>query len=64
MHVHLSLGGDRMAVNVWAEREGGLERLRALAGELAGALDAEVVFRPGAPPATPPGPGQFVDQTS
>lgn len=64
VHVHLSLGGDRMAVNVWAEREGGLEQLRAQAGALAGALDAEVVFRAGAPPASAPGPGRFVDQTS
>lgn len=64
VHVHLSRGGDRMAVNVWAEREGGLERLRAQAEDLAATLDAEVVFRAGAPPASAPGPGQFVDQTS
>ena len=64
VHVHLSLGGERMAVNVWAEREGGLERLRAQSGDLAGVLDAEVVFRAGPPPASAPAPGRFVDQTS
>jgi catechol 2,3-dioxygenase-like lactoylglutathione lyase family enzyme len=64
VHVHLGVKGDRAAVTVWAEREEGLERLRAQGAELSRALPADVVFHPGAPRRPSPGAGQFVDRTS
>jgi hypothetical protein len=66
VHVHLRVGRDSSAVTMWAEREGGVERLRGQGGALAQALGADVVIHPGAPTrsAPPPGPGQFVDQSS
>jgi hypothetical protein len=64
VHVHLGVKGDRAAVTVWAEREEGLERLRAQGAELSRALPADVVFHPGAPRRPSPAAGQFVDRTS
>ncbi len=64
VHVHLRMEGDRAAVTVWAEREDGLERLRARGAELASALPAVVVFHPGAPRRPLPESGQFVDRSS
>ena len=64
VHVHLGVKGDRAAVTVWAEREEGLERLRAQGAELSRALPADIVFHPGAPRRPSPGAGQFVDRTS
>jgi hypothetical protein len=64
LHVHLSLGGERTAVTIWAERAGSLEALRGLGDELARALPADVAFRPGTPPAPPPTSGQFLDRSS
>jgi hypothetical protein len=64
VHVHLGLDGDRAAVNVWAERDDGLQRLRQLGGELSAALPADVVFHAGAPRRPVPRSGQFLDQSS
>jgi hypothetical protein len=64
VHVHLGVKGDRAAVTVWAEREEGLERLRAQGAELSRALPADVVFHPGAPRRPSPAAGKFVDRTS
>jgi hypothetical protein len=64
VHVHLSLGADRAAVTLWAERDGSLERLRAEGEGLARELAADVVFHLGAPRRPSPGAGQFVDRTS
>jgi len=64
VHVNLRIDGDRTAVTMWAETPEGLERLRSRGGELAGALAAEVVFRPGSPRPPAPPPGRLVDQSS
>ena len=66
VHLHLRVGRDSSGVTLWAEREGGVERLRGQGAALAQALSAEVAIHPGAPNrSTPtPGPGQFVDQSS
>jgi hypothetical protein len=66
VHIHLRVGRETSAVTLWAERDGGVERLRSQGAALAQALGAEVVIHPGAPNRStpPPGPGQFVDQSS
>ena len=64
VHVHLRLEDERAQVTIWAERDDGLERLRAQGAELAGALPADVAFHPGAPRRPAPQSGRFVDRTS
>jgi hypothetical protein len=64
VHVHLRMEGERAQVAIWAERGDGLERLREQGAELAQALPADVVFRPGAPRRPVPQSGRFVDRTS
>jgi hypothetical protein len=66
VHIHLRVGRESSAVTLWAERDGGVERLRSQGSALADALGADVVIHPGAPRRStpPPGPGQFVDQSS
>lgn len=64
VHVNLRMDGERTSVTIWAETPDGLERLRGRGGELAGALAAEVVFRPGSPRVPEPPPGRLVDRTS
>lgn len=64
VHVDLQMRGERTAVTVWAEQAEGLERLRGRGGELAGALAADVVFRPGAPRPPETLPGRLLDRTS
>lgn len=64
VHVSLRIDGDRTAVTMWAEQPEGLERLRSRGGELAGALAADVVFRPGSPRPPEPPPGRLVDHSS
>jgi hypothetical protein len=51
-------------VTFWAERPGGLDRLRARGEDLIGALGAEVAFHAGAPQALAPPPGQLMDRQS
>jgi hypothetical protein len=64
VHVSLRMDGERTAVTMWAEDPEGLERLRSRGGELAGALAAEVVFRPGSPRPPEPPLGRLVDRSS
>jgi len=64
VHVNLRMDGERTAVTLWAEDPEGLERLRRRGDELAGALAADVVFRPGSPRPPEPPPGRLVDHTS
>lgn len=64
VHVHVAMTGGKAAVSVWAERADSLARLRDHGAELARALPAEVVFRPGAPGGAVPARGHFLDQTS
>jgi len=64
VHVSLRMDGERTAVTVWAEDPEGLERLRRGGDELAGALAADVVFRPGSPRPPEPPPGRLVDRSS
>jgi flagellar hook-length control protein FliK len=64
VHVSLRMDGERTAVTMWAEDAEGLERLRSRGGELAGALAADVVFRPGSPRPPEPPPGRLVDRSS
>jgi hypothetical protein len=64
VHVSLRMDGERTAVTMWAEDAESLERLRSRGGELAGALAAEVVFRPGSPRPPEPPPGRLVDRSS
>jgi hypothetical protein len=66
VHIHLRVGRESSAVTLWAERDGGVQRLRSQGSALAEALGADVVIHPGAPRRStpPPGPGQFVDQSS
>jgi hypothetical protein len=69
IHARVSLMGDQAGINLWAERDSGLERLRleqSMLGEaLARAhLRAEIVVHPGSPPGAAPAAGHFVDQTS
>jgi len=64
VHVRLHMGGERTHVTFWAGTPEALDRLRADAAGLAGALDAEIAFHAGAPPQAAPPPGQLVDRTS
>lgn len=69
VHARVSLAGDQAGVNLWAERDEGLSRLRDLAPALAQGLarahlQAEVAIHAGAPPRPAVGAGQFVDQVS
>jgi hypothetical protein len=64
VHVHLRAEGERVAVTIWAERDGSLDRLRGKGAELARTLPAEVTFRAGAPKRPAPARGRLVDQTS
>jgi hypothetical protein len=64
IHVHLTAGGERTLVTVWAERPEGLQRLRREGAGLAQALPAEVRFQAGAPHAAVPTAGHFVDRSS
>lgn len=69
IHARISLVGDQAAVNLWAERETALTRLRDDQGMLGAALGranfrAEIAVHSGAPPTAEPHAGQLVDQTS
>ena len=64
IHVHLTAGGERSAVTVWAERPDSLRRLRREAADLAAALSADVRFQAGAPRQPAPSAGSFVDESS
>jgi len=64
VHVNLRMDGERTTVTLWAEQPEGLERLRRQGDELASALAADVVFRPGSPRPPEPPPGRLVDHRS
>lgn len=69
LHARVTLLGDQAAVNLWAERDEGVVRLRGMTPLLAEGLArsnlrAEIAVHPGAPPRPSPGAGQFVDQRS
>lgn len=65
IHAQVILGAGHTAVTLWAEREDTASRLRQDQGELSGALfGADVAVYPGAPRATPPTVGQFVDRAT
>ncbi len=69
VHARVSLMGDQAGVNLWAERDEGLVRLKGLApllsqGLARSNLRADIAVHAGAPPRPTPGAGQFVDQVS
>lgn len=69
LHARVTVLGDQAGVNLWAEHDEGVVRLRGLApllteGLARSNLRAEVAVHAGAPPRSTPGAGQFVDQRS
>jgi len=70
VHAHIAVTGTRTAVTLWAERETSAARLRAGSSLLADALRTaaldprDIQFRVGAPAASPPVAGRFLDRAS